>query len=103
MQLDPALIQRVQTLIKQAKKEGLSIRDVLAQTLAEQRTEQDEHDDPIDIELNRSFTSLIQKLKHIDHIPTVPVPKRFTVRYAHINNAVSIGSSFCVSSALAAV
>lgn len=77
VQLDPALIQRVQTLMKQAKKEGLSIRDVLAQTLANQQIKQEDDEDPIDIELNRSFTSLIQKLKHIDHIPTVPVPKTF--------------------------
>ncbi|MBB5356059.1 SNF2 family DNA or RNA helicase [Anoxybacillus mongoliensis] len=77
VQLDPAVIQHVQKLMKQAKQEGLSIRDVLMQTLAEKTNEQHEDDEPIDIELNRSFTSLVKKMKNIDHIQTVTVPKTF--------------------------
>lgn len=61
VQLDPAVIQHVQKLMKQAKQEGLSLRDVLMQTLAEKTNEQHEDDETIDIELNRSFATLVRK------------------------------------------
>ncbi|CUA80809.1 DEAD/DEAH box helicase [Anoxybacillus suryakundensis] len=77
VQLDPAVIQHVQKLMKQAKQEGLSIRDVLMQTLAEKTNEQHEDDEAIDIELNRSFATLVRKMKNIDHIQTVTVPTTF--------------------------
>ncbi len=77
VQLDPAVIQHMQKLMKKAKQEGLSIRDVLMQALAEKTNGRHEDDEPIDIELNRSFTSLVKKMKNIDHIPSVTVPKTF--------------------------
>nr|WP_091704368.1 DEAD/DEAH box helicase [Anoxybacillus pushchinoensis] len=77
VQLDPAVIQHVQKLMKRAKQEGLSLRDVLMQTLAEKTNEQHEDDEAIDIELNRSFATLVRKMKNIDHIPNVTIPSTF--------------------------
>ncbi|WP_304413218.1 SNF2 helicase-associated domain-containing protein, partial [Anoxybacillus sp. KU2-6(11)] len=103
VQLDPAVIQHVQKLMKQAKQEGLSIRDVLIQTLAEKTNEQHEDDEPIDIELNRSFTSLVKKMKNIDHIPTIAVPKTFQGTLRPYQQRGVDWLVFYASSALAAV
>jgi SNF2 family DNA or RNA helicase len=81
IQLDPALIQRVQTLMKKAKKEGLPLRDVLEQALLredKQAGQTDEREEEtIAIELNRSFASLIKQLTNVERIPSVPVPPSF--------------------------
>jgi SNF2 family DNA or RNA helicase len=83
LQLDPAFIQQIQTLMKKAKKEGLHIRDVLEQKLLQKEAAEWSADEDtrtfsrISIELNRGFQTFIRQLTEIERIPRIDVPERF--------------------------
>ncbi|QPA30775.1 DEAD/DEAH box helicase [Thermaerobacillus caldiproteolyticus] len=83
IQLDPAFIRHVQSLMDQARKEGLPIRDVLQQAFLQQEHEHAESEEEstpfqhISIELNHSFQTFIRQLTHLDEIPSVAVPASF--------------------------
>jgi len=83
LQLDPKLVQHIQTLMKKAKKEGLHIRDVLAQELLpneEAHLAEDEElsiFERIPIEVNNSFKTLVHQLTEIERIPPIEIPEGF--------------------------
>jgi SNF2 family DNA or RNA helicase len=83
LQLDPAFIQQIQTLMKKAKKEGLHIRDVLEQELLQKEENRLLADDEagafqrISIELNRSFKTFVRQLTEIEQIPCIDIPEHF--------------------------
>ncbi|CAM3921954.1 DEAD/DEAH box helicase [Mesobacillus zeae] len=80
IKLDHGFIRQIQTLMKKADKEGLHIRDLLQQELADPDVEPSEElDDPrafakIQIELNRHWKQMITQLKETKEIPDVPLP-----------------------------
>ncbi|WP_027409234.1 DEAD/DEAH box helicase [Anoxybacteroides tepidamans] len=79
--LDPMLIQRMQWLMKKAKEEGLSIRDVLQQAFLQEENSQTAAEDDewqhFKIDLDRSFQTLVKQLTNIDCIPSVAIPASF--------------------------
>ncbi|KYD21267.1 DEAD/DEAH box helicase [Parageobacillus toebii] len=79
--LDPALIRRVQTLMNKAKKEGLPLRDVLAQTLITETADGNErfHEDEetIQIEVHDQFRAFIRQLRDVNELPSAAVPPSF--------------------------
>ena len=88
MKLDPAMIRRIQQMMTKAKKEGISIQDMLEQELvprdAEDETEiesDDEHDPykyaRIQLELNRSLKKLVSQLTNVSSIPLTETPTAF--------------------------
>ena len=83
LQLDPALIQQIQTLMKKAKREGLHIRDVLAQGLLQKEqphlSEEEETSifERIPIELNHGFKTLLRQLTELEHVPSIEIPEGF--------------------------
>ncbi|MBB3909105.1 DEAD/DEAH box helicase [Anoxybacteroides rupiense] len=81
IQLDPKLIQHVQSLMKKAREEGVAIRDILQEAFVQQtQSETSEETGELRrfaIELNRSFQTLVSKLTNIDRIPSVSIPHSF--------------------------
>ncbi len=81
IQLDPAFIQHVQSLMNKAREEGLPIRDVLQQAFLQQEQEEANEEEEvfqrIPIELNRSFRTFVRQLTDIDRIPSVVIPSSF--------------------------
>ncbi|MED4935097.1 DEAD/DEAH box helicase [Heyndrickxia coagulans] len=81
--LDPKMIRSLQALMEKAKKEGLHLQDLLAQTSgSEEETDEEETEDMqalarIQIELNQSLKKFIRKLTNLDEIPSVPIPPGF--------------------------
>ncbi|WP_075983101.1 DEAD/DEAH box helicase [Bacillus massilinigeriensis] len=83
IKLDPGFVRQIQDLMKQAEKEGLHVRDLIAQELMNDGdAEVDPLDDPkafakIQIEMNRSWKKMISQLQDIKTIPLEPVPSGF--------------------------
>ncbi|QQZ09189.1 DEAD/DEAH box helicase [Heyndrickxia vini] len=82
VRFDPKMIKQIQDLMKRAKKEGLTVRDIFEQELIIDDVEVDEDFNPkafakIQIELNRSIKKLIQQLTDLTNIPQLPVPNEF--------------------------
>ncbi|WP_339232495.1 DEAD/DEAH box helicase [Geobacillus sp. FSL W8-0032] len=78
--LDPALVRRAQALMEKAKKEGVPIHDVVAQTLLAEANEREEAMDeeiPIEIDVHDQFRALIRQLQTIDELPRANVPPSF--------------------------
>ncbi|HYK57190.1 MAG TPA: SNF2 helicase-associated domain-containing protein, partial [Flavisolibacter sp.] len=78
VKLDPAFIRQIQTLMKQAEKEGLHVRDLIEQEMIAQE-EEDQLENPkafakIQIELNRQWKTMIHQLSELKELPEVPVP-----------------------------
>lgn len=80
IKLDHGFIRQIQDLMKKADQEGLHIRDLLQQELAEETGEDGEGlDDPrafakIQIELNRHWKQMMNQLSETKEIPDLPVP-----------------------------
>ncbi|WP_053360997.1 DEAD/DEAH box helicase [Bacillus sp. FJAT-27251] len=80
IKLDHGFIRQIQDLMKKADKEGLHIRDLLQQELAEEGEEPSEElQDPrafakIQIELNRHWKQMMKQLSETKEIPDSPVP-----------------------------
>jgi SNF2 family DNA or RNA helicase len=78
--LDPKMIQKIQQLMEEAKKKGISMQDVLSQELSGETEEWQEEPSnlhelaSIQIQLNRSLQTMMNKLKNIDQIPLLPAP-----------------------------
>ncbi|MBM4761497.1 DEAD/DEAH box helicase [Bacillus sp. B15-48] len=81
IKLDQGFIRQIQGLMKKADKEGLHIRDLLQQELAEESDEPSEQlDDPrafahIQIELNRHWKQMMKQLSETKEIPDEPMPE----------------------------
>ncbi|WP_442596809.1 DEAD/DEAH box helicase [Neobacillus sp. D3-1R] len=79
VKLDPAFIRQIQTLMKQAEKEGLHVRDLIEQEMIGEE-EEDQLENPkafakIQIELNRQWKTMIHQLSELKELPEVPVPE----------------------------
>ncbi|WHY86110.1 DEAD/DEAH box helicase [Neobacillus novalis] len=79
VKLDPQFIRQIQDLMKRAEKEGLHVRDLLEQELAEPTGAEDELENPkafakIQIELNRQWKQMVKQLSEVHEIPLVDVP-----------------------------
>ncbi|AJD92305.1 ATP-dependent helicase [Jeotgalibacillus malaysiensis] len=71
--LDPAMIARIQQAMQAAKKNGISMQDLLEDHLNDE--EDDSADDlRIQFELNRSMKSMMEKLNDTGKIPLLPAP-----------------------------
>lgn len=83
IKLDPGFVKQIQDLMKQAEKEGLHVRDLIAQELMnEEEVETDSLDDPkafarIQIEMNRSWKKMVSQLRDIKTLPEEPVSQSF--------------------------
>lgn len=78
--LDPALVRRAQALMEKAKKEGVPIHDIVAQTLlseAEEREEATDESIPIHIDVHDQFRAFIRQLQQLDGLPKANVPPSF--------------------------
>ncbi|KPD00332.1 hypothetical protein LR69_01415 [Geobacillus sp. BCO2] len=78
--LDPTLVRRAQALMEKAKKEGVSIHDIVAQTLlseAEEREEASDESIPLHIDVHDQFRAFIRKLQQLDGLPKAEVPPSF--------------------------
>jgi len=78
--LDPALVRRAQALMEKAKKEGVPIHDIVAQTLlseAEEREEATDESIPIHIDVHDPFRAFIRQLQQLDGLPKANVPPSF--------------------------
>ncbi|STO13829.1 ATP-dependent helicase HepA [[Flavobacterium] thermophilum] len=78
--LDPALVRRAQALMEKAKKEGVPIHDIVAQTLlseAEEREEAADESIPIHIDVHDQFRAFIRQLQQLDGLPKANVPPSF--------------------------
>lgn len=80
IKLDHGFIRQIQDLMKKADQEGLHIRDLLQQELAEENAEEGEGLDDhrafakIQIELNRHWKQMMKQLAETKEIPDLPVP-----------------------------
>ncbi|MDQ0214109.1 SNF2 family DNA or RNA helicase [Oikeobacillus pervagus] len=80
IQLDPEMIQKLQKLMNQAKKEGLTISDLLEQELTPVESSDEEEDlsiqtfAKIQIDLTRSLKKMISQLKDTTTIPLEEAP-----------------------------
>ena len=80
VKLDPQMIAHIQTLMKQAKKEGLRVQDIFALELDEEEQSVDtDLFDPrafaqVKIELNQSLKKMLRQLHETAEIPETPVP-----------------------------
>ncbi|WP_066070610.1 DEAD/DEAH box helicase [Neobacillus soli] len=79
VKLDPQFIRQIQDLMKRAEKEGLHVRDLLEQELAEPTAAEDELENPaafakIQIELNRQWKQMVKQLSEVHEIPLETVP-----------------------------
>jgi SNF2 family DNA or RNA helicase len=86
MKLDPAMIRKIQELMTKAKKDGISIQDMLEQELVpkdsdEAAPDEDEYDPHqyarIQLELNRSMKKLVHQLSNVSTIPIAEEPTDF--------------------------
>lgn len=82
VKLDPAMIQHIQMLMKQAKEEGLRVQDIMLYANEEDReTLLEEESDSrvfrqIKIELNQSLKQMLHQLHTLEGIPNIPVPNQ---------------------------
>ncbi|WP_240035294.1 DEAD/DEAH box helicase [Neobacillus notoginsengisoli] len=78
VKLDPAFIRQIQEIMKKAEKDGLHVRDLLEQELAEEPEGDDLENTrafaKIQIELNRQWKQMMKQLREIEEIPLVDVP-----------------------------
>ncbi|MBS4218935.1 DEAD/DEAH box helicase [Bacillus sp. FJAT-49711] len=80
VKLDPKMIAHIQTLMEQAKKEGLRVQDIFALGDEDENADMDiDEFDPrafaqIKIELNQSLKKMLRQLNTVSEIPFVDVP-----------------------------
>lgn len=101
VQLDQALLRRVQQVVQQArKKNGLTFRDVLEMhllgTLPHDASGKKQDEDlfsmlPVKVELNRHLTKMIEQLTSHDHLPMIASPASF---HGTLRNYQLAGSSW---------
>ncbi len=80
VKLDPQFIRQIQEMMKKAEKEGLHVRDLLEQELAEEPASEEELENPkafakIQIELNRQWKQMIKQLSELKEVPEQQVPE----------------------------
>lgn len=78
VKLDPAFIERIQALMKEASEEGIHVRDVVERHLLgeEANTVDNEEDilNQIDIRVHHHFDRMIRQLQKVEAVPELPVP-----------------------------
>lgn len=82
--LDPKMIRQMQQLLKRADKEGLHVRDLLAQELIPRDADDtvEELENPqsivrIQIELNTQWRRMVKQLTELSQLPEQPIPDNF--------------------------
>ncbi|TYR80148.1 DEAD/DEAH box helicase [Priestia megaterium] len=79
IQLDPKLIKQAQRLVKEAKKKGVHIQDILKTQLAKDVIRADQQQDELEInfEISSSFHSFLNQLTDISQLPIIEPPSTF--------------------------